>query len=727
MPKGPVSHASTPRGDFQGDGSYTPIVQPANVGNKLRDAFEAYVANGDRWTETLGSGDIVALDGNVAAASYLVISKDPLSGGTETRLETVPSWEMPFEAALGLHMSQRTLGQEFAIELVSTETPAAAPAPVAIASVSQTTTTLTVTTATAHNLRPGMRIGIDGCADSRMNYPALVVATAPSATQFTATAGPGGTIPSVTAGPFASGSVFVRSALGMAPNGTSMIFENATATNASFYVRSEAGDALPSGTITGNHSLTVLSTASVQAVTAVGAYSFQPTNEFRLTQMIEAIQWSDAPVDTLTSANSRYKRSQVVPDVAAFYRLRIRAINNASLTRPVAQIVSAVKSGTTTATIVTNVPHGLTTADVVNIFGIRDQAASAFPNLTTATAVASIVNATTFTIVIGTAATVTSYGGYVARVNGGQVQPGALTQVVQSVSRTSNVLTAIGNAAWTGVSIGDYINLVGVRDNATGASVGVDGPYRVRDLQTTSMVLEPIGSAPTGNDIGSVNCGGGVIRRTDLRISFVRIMEFERQRVEMMARPATDAAASAPMTVQNIAQMQLSGTNTLTNLTNLTNMLNGQAAHDAVLAGAPVRIGARAVTANFAAVASGDATDIIATTVGAGIFKPYCIPEAEWNASVALTSATAAQLIAAGGVGLKRHVTAIQAINTGASAVDLILLDGATERWRLPLAVNVPVVVPFPTGIVTTANTVLNANLSAVGTVRINAQGYTAP
>jgi hypothetical protein len=76
---------------------------------------------------------------------------------------------------------------------------------------------------------------------------------------------------------------------------------------------------------------------------------------------------------------------------------------------------------------------------------------------------------------------------------------------------------------------------------------------------------------------------------------------------------------------------------------------------------------------------------------------------------------------------LKRHVTAIQAINTGASAVDLILLDGATERWRLPLAVNVPVAVPFPTGIVTTANTVLNANLSAVGTVRINAQGYTAP
>jgi len=37
------------------------------------------------------------------------------------------------------------------------------------------------------------------------------------------------------------------------------------------------------------------------------------------------------------------------------------------------------------------------------------------------------------------------------------------------------------------------------------------------------------------------------------------------------------------------------------------------------------------------------------------------------------------------------------------------------------------VAVAFPTGIVLTAATALNANLSAAGTVRLNAHGYTAP
>lgn len=152
----------------------------------------------------------------------------------------------------------------------------------------------------------------------------------------------------------------------------------------------------------------------------------------------------------------------------------------------------------------------------------------------------------------------------------------------------------------------------------------------------------------------------------------------------------------------------------------------GQAAHDAVIAGNPVRLGGRAVTANYAAVASGDVADLVTTLVGALVSKPYAIPEAAWNASAALTSTTPVALAAAAGAGLKRHITACQAINTG-TAVDLILLDGATERWRMTLPQNVPVAFAFPTELLMTANAALNVNLSAAGTVRVNAQGYTAP
>lgn len=687
-------------------------VYTSNFTNKLRVGFENYV-DGNVWVESKDPSDIIMPDGNAAAASYLVISKDPLVAGSVTTLKSRAKFTMPFEVSFGLHMSQRTLGQEFSVEMISDEPIINSIDDIQIASISQSTTTLTVITSVSHNLKAGMRIGIRDCVDSRFNYPALVVATTPSDTTFTCTAGPAGTIPSVTAGPLTSGFIYLRSAMGYAQNGTSMIFENAVATNASFYVRSSSGDALPSGTIAGSHSATILTTASVQAINTANTQSFQPTDEYRLSQFIDGIQWSDVAVDSISATNSRYKRTQVVPMESENYFVRFRATNNKSLTVPVAKIVSATKTGTTTATIVTDTPHGLTIADVVNIYGIRDF--TNFPNVAVATAVSSVVDANTFTVIIGAAVTATSYGGYVSRVNGGQVQPGALTMAAQSIARTSNIVTVVGSASWSGALIGDYVNIHGIRDASTGADLGLDGPYRVRDIQTTSLVLEPIGTAPIGVDITSTNCGGAVIKRTDLRISFVRILDFERQRVEIMPRPQGDASTAMPVTINNTPSVSAT-------------VASGQAAHDAAISGSPVRISGRALTANYTAVATGDVADFITTTVGVQISKPYAIPEAGWNASVALTTTTATALQAAAAAGLKRHITALQAINTGASITDLIILDGATERWRLPLPVNVPVAFEFPTEIQTTAATALNVNLgTAVTSVRVNAQGYTAP
>lgn len=529
------------------------IVTPRNITTKFRDAFESYTPN-DRWLESRAADDIISVEGNAAAASYLVISKSPLSPGVTT-LASKLLFSMPFEVAVGLHMSQRTLGQEFSVELVSDEPPLPTPADLAISSISHAASVLTVNTTLVHNLRPGMRIGIRDCVDSRFNYSALVVASTPTANQFTATAGPGGTIPSITAGPFTSGFVFARSALGFAPNGTSMIFENGTATNASFYVRSESGDVLPSGTILGNHAITIGTTVSTQAINAAATYAFQPQHEYRLTQFIDGVQWTDANVDGVGASTNRHKRTQVAPDIEHLYRLRFRATNNPGFTRPNAQIVSAVKSGTTTATITTDVPHGLTTTDQVVIYGIRDQAATSFPNLLTATAVASVINATQFTIVIGTAGTVTSYGGYVAVVEGGNLMSalGANAVIAQSIVRTANILTVTGNTTWAGLVIGDMVNLVGCRDNTTGASLGIDGAYRVQNFATTVLTLEPINAtvSPTGADIVSTNCGGAIIKRTCLRISYARIMDFERERVELLPRPTGDASSAAPVVVQN--------------------------------------------------------------------------------------------------------------------------------------------------------------------------------
>ena len=725
-----------------GDGTHAEVIAAEATGNitgKFREAFESYdpVAGG-KWMETKAAGDLVFVDGNAVAASYLVISKDPLTAGTETAVEIAPSlhFHLPTEISVGLSMSQRTLGQEFAVETVDTAEPPADVPDIAISSITQTTTVLTIDTVSPHGLSVGKSIGVAGCSNPVANYPSLVVASVPSPTQITCTAGPGGTIASqtITNPAGAKGSIYFRQRFGRARNGVSQLFENATVTNASLYVRSESGDALPSGTVAGSHSITVGTTAPIQLVNSAYSYAFGPTTEFRLLLQSDRIQWADSAVDSTAQMTSRLVRTQVCPDPADVYKLRFRATNNKALTVPSAQIVSATKAGSTTATIVTATPHGLALGDPVVIYGIRDQAATSFPNLLTATAVASVVDATTFTIVQGTSGTVTSYGGYVAKVNGGVLMSAlgagvivAQSAVLSTLADGTRQLVLNGNGGWAApiTTIGDMVELVGCRANLTGVSLGLDGPWKIANAVSTvlTLVLPYAGQRTLPADFASTDCGGGLIRRTCMRVSFVRVFDYERLRVEALARPSSDAAAAMPVAVQNTVPVSGSVTATVAS----TTITGGQAAHDAAIAGNPMRAGGRAVTANYAAVASGDTADYISTLVGAQVVKPYAIPEAEWAYTGALTTTSDVAAQTAAGAGLKRHPTWIQATNTGGTAVDVLLRDGTTTRLQITIPAGQSVDSALPTGIPLTANTALNVALSAAGTVRVNLLGYTAP
>ena len=369
-----------------------PVV-PSNINTKFREAFENYTP-GVEWNQTLADADIIQVDGNTGGASYLVISKNPLVQDTASSVETIATFDFPLDISLGLSRSQATLGTEFAVEMVDTGTPLTPPPNLAIATIQQATTTLTINTVLPHGLVIGKRFQISGVEDSRLNYPALVVSAIPSPTQILATAGPAGTIPSLSVGPFATGIVSFRSALGYAENGTSMIFENASATQASFYVRSEAGDANPSGTLAGSHVITVGTSASVALVSSAFSYAWTPTTEYRLSALVDRVQWHDSGVDSTSQTTNRFNKTQIVPNTGRSYKLRVRATNNKALTVPVAKIVSITKAGSTTWTVVTDVAHGLTTESYIAIYGNRD--ATNFPNLTAATVVSSIVSPTSF-------------------------------------------------------------------------------------------------------------------------------------------------------------------------------------------------------------------------------------------------------------------------------------------------------------------------------------------
>lgn len=552
--------------------SGNPSAPGGNTLMSFRDAFETF-DTATKWTLTKAAGDIVVLDGNTAGASYLTLSLDPLTAGTETRIESLSVTHFPVELTAGLHMSQRSSNQELSLELISEEADGAVYADVALASIQQTTTTLTAVTVTPHGLRIGDRIGFYGVLDSRLNYGSVVVATIVSPLSFTVTAGPDGTLPSLTIGPYLTqGFVYKRSALGYSPNGTSMIFESPTVTNASFYVKCEGGEPTPiGGTLGGSHAVTIDTTASISATgTAAYAYSFRPTSEYRLIAYQEAIQWLGVAVadNTLSQPTSRAKATQVVPSPAIKYRVRFRGVNNKSMTRPIAQIVSATKTGTTTATIVTDVAHGLNVLDYINTYGIRDQ--TNFPNLTAATVVASIVDANTFTVVIAGAVTATSYGGYVARINGSPLMAamGASVVTISTAAVANGTLTLVGNATWAW-SPGMLINVIGCRADVTGVSMGVDGAYRVKSVVTTVMELEPVGTTVLPADFVAANCGGSTVRRTDLRISYVRVFDFERMRIDAVSRAGADSSSSIPTTVQNTPPVTISS-GTVTTVSTVT-------------------------------------------------------------------------------------------------------------------------------------------------------------
>ena len=511
---------------------------PENIVGRFREAFESFTS-GVRWNSSIGSADLILLDGNALSSSYLVISKDPLTAGTTTQIETISSFTMPVESSVGLSMSQRVLGQELSMELISTETPSIAPSDIEISTISQATTTLTINTVSPHGLFPGMRIGVYGVtADSRLNYPSLVVASIPSPTQITCTAGPAGTISSVTTGPHSGGYIYQRSTMGYAKNGVSQIFENTTATNSSLYQRSSSGDALVSGTAIGNHSVTTGTTAGTQT-SAAFTYALFPTTEYRIIAQADKIIIYDSAIDSAALPTARQTRTQVVPDPTKEYKLRFRMTNNKGLTVPTAKIVSATKSGSTTATIVTDTEHGLTTGDYIVIYGIRNQ--TNFANLTTATVVASVPTPTSFTIAFGTSNTSVSYGGMVAKVQGGNI-PGSFTTIAaQSATNDGTYLTLVGSGNWTWL-IGDYVNVYGVRNNVDGSDMGVDGVYKVANVSTTTMVLQPIGNTVLPEAFSSTECGGTVIKRTDTRIYFVRIFDYLRQRVEVLNQPNPSTA-----------------------------------------------------------------------------------------------------------------------------------------------------------------------------------------
>lgn len=164
------------------------------------------------------------------------------------------------------------------------------------------------------------------------------------------------------------------------------------------------------------------------------------------------------------------------------------------------------------------------------------------------------------------------------------------------------------------------------------------------------------------------------------------------------------------------------------------------AAHDAAITGTPVRIGARALSANYTPVSTGDTADLVTTLVGAQIIRPYSLPEADWQyaaASGGITDTSDVTIAAAPASGLRNYLTGIQLINTDATVgTEVVIKDGSTVIFRTFVPASLAAVTqPIPAGMTfptpirqpTTATALTAACITTSSQTYINAQGYVAP
>jgi hypothetical protein len=155
--------------------------------------------------------------------------------------------------------------------------------------------------------------------------------------------------------------------------------------------------------------------------------------------------------------------------------------------------------------------------------------------------------------------------------------------------------------------------------------------------------------------------------------------------------------------------------------------VQGNAAHDAAVAGNPVLAGARANMNEPTAVADADATHLWADLHGR-LVTIDGHPNPEAPVSLNATASGNTTVIAAPGGGVSIHVRRASVHNRAGTTRVVALTDGAggTVRWRAELGINGGgSLIDFGShGWALTSNTALVVNLDAAGDVDVNITDY---
>ena len=364
------------------------------------------------------------------------------------------------------------------------------------------------------------------------------------------------------------------------PEVASYRFTNTSATAAAMFTSTGGADEAMSGTLLGAQTATTGSTAAVYTNGNIGHYEIKPTSRFGFELAPNDLRFMDVPIDTAGSGTTiRAARTTVLAQGALQPRLRF--VNPISMTRPVAKVVSATKAGTTTTTVtmdVTPTSAGIYVNSYVTLRNVRDQVNWA--NSATAAQVTAVNDgAKTITLVWGVSATATSYGGSVV-LQFGQVDQQGISAIIANSAAYDSVadrVTLVGSGTWAGYGgVGEYVELHGIRDNTSGADLGIDGVWMVESVATTTMTLIPVldinGSrqSPALSTFTTTNCGGGLILRTTMRLHRMVLTQRQDSVVRIDGQGTSDLVRALPVQVISGSIGTVSTVTTVTTVTTVS-------------------------------------------------------------------------------------------------------------------------------------------------------------
>lgn len=210
--------------------------------------------------------------------------------------------------------------------------------------------------------------------------------------------------------------------------------------------------------------------------------------------------------------------------------------------------------------------------------------------------------------------------------------------------------------------------------------------------------------------------------------------------VDVLSLPALPAGTNAIGKLAansgvDIGDVDVTSLPTLANVTTvatLTALTGGGVAHDAADSGNPVKVGTKSGTADQAAVANADRSDLRSDTLGHLVTRPYALHEnLVSGATSAITTTTSTQVIAAAGAGVRNYITTLLVTNSHADVGTLITITDGSGGAVLFAGYAAPVgggfALTFPTPLRGSANTAIHAVAGTTGAnVYVSAAGYKA-